>query len=139
VTYARIEVMEFDWLPMVKRPITERAIRALCLPETSRAAELLGRQAVSDLGSGAAIDDGGSGGTASLRPTGFSPAARWRVAEARCRLPPRLGDIASILSRCCWKLRNHDGTRVIESKDAAKLLRALDQRLIELHGEACRE
>ncbi len=118
---------------MVKRPITKRTIRALATPESfARGRSYFDDSAVSDLvrrGDRLTAEVEGS----ELAP--YQVSIRLRdggVTEARCSCPYDLGGYCKHIVAVLLKFAD-EGTRVIERKPLAKLLRELDQsRLIEL-------
>jgi hypothetical protein len=118
---------------MVKRPITERTIRALATPESfARGRSYFDDSAVSDLvrrGDRLTAEVEGS----ELAPYRVSIRLHdGGVAEARCSCPYDLGGYCKHIVAVLLKFAD-EGTRVIERKTLAKLLRELDQsRLIEL-------
>jgi uncharacterized Zn finger protein len=118
---------------MVKRPITERTIRALATPESfARGWSYFDDSAVSDLvrrGDRLKAEVEGS----ELAPYRVSIRLHdGGVAEARCSCPYDLGGYCKHIVAVLLKFAD-EGTRVIERKTLAKLLRELDQsRLIEL-------
>jgi len=118
---------------MVKRPITERTIRALATPESfARGRSYFDDSAVSDLvrrGDRLTAEVEGS----ELAPYRVSIRLHdGGVAEARCSCPYDFGGYCKHIVAVLLKFAD-EGTRVIERKTLAKLLRELDQsRLIEL-------
>ena len=118
---------------MVKRPITERTIRALATPESfARGRSYFDDSAVSDLvrrGDRLTAEVEGS----ELAPYRVSIRLHdGGVAEARCSCPYDFGGYCKHIVAVLLKFAD-EGTRVIERKPLAKLLRELDQsRLIEL-------
>src|SRR5712691_10678553 len=118
---------------MVKRPVTERTIRALATPESfARGRSYFDDGAVSDL------VRRGDRLTAEVEGSEFMPyqvSIRLHdggVAEARCSCPYDWGGYCKHIVAVLLKFAD-EGTRVIERKPLAELLRELDQsRLIEL-------
>ena len=118
---------------MVKRPITERTIRALATPESfARGRSYFDDSAVSDL------VRRGDRLTAEVEGSELAPyrvSIRLHddgVAEAGCSCPYDLGGYCKHIVAVLLKFAD-EGTRVIERKPLAKLLRELDQsQLIEL-------
>ncbi len=124
---------------MVKRPVTERTIRAFATPESiARGRSYFDDGAVSDL------VRRGDRLTAEVERSEFAPYQVFiplhdgGVAEARCSCPYDWGRYCKHIVAVLLKFAD-EGTRVIERQPLAELLRELDRsRLIELL-EKCAE